>query len=172
MTTIHEIQQQLIDALKAEQDALTNDDRAIDEYRALFDPIEAKFRAENPELMARMALTLEARLQTKARVKELETQARDMLTGAKIDDLPAGFEQTRDKQISITDAKTLHTWVQANMPAFLVVDEKALLKTVTGALVEDKKAGTFAIPANFAAAPIQFTLSYKPKISLATLLKL
>ena len=70
----------------------------------------------------------EARLAAEAKVAEVDALTRQVALQdeARGEHLLEGVSVYNRRTISVADRETLRVWVSANMPAFLVVDDKAL----------------------------------------------
>ena len=102
-------------ALQAELDA------AQTEYNKLLE----QFEAQHTDVVNRLKQAREKHNQAIQATKSVDTQVRSMLTGAKFDELPSGYEQVRKKKVVYNEKTLLQAAIQ-HAPFLLTIDQKKL----------------------------------------------
>lgn len=167
---IHELAKRYAYALKESEAAESAEERLDRDYNDKFAAWEDRFRAENAALVTSLDAATSRLKAAQEREKALETELRAALTGDKVEELPAGVKQTREKMLRY-DPALLATWAAKHAPFLLVVDTKALDSFINKLAVD--KTDSFELPDYLAAwrMPLDIEMRYKPSISDSTLIK-
>lgn len=146
--------------------AQTAHDRAFEKY-------QQQFRDENPELVTALETAEEAHAVAKKRAADVrEIVALQLTYAEKIEDLPPGLKQTREKELVIESPGLLVKWLIQFAPVFLMPDLDAI-KAWLFASVKDTGSSR-SLPEHLASLnfPGYVRWFYKASISDKTLIPL
>ena len=174
MDDINILQNQLIAALRELAAAEIEDESADKDYNETIARYTELFKAEHPAVVERARAASDKLRQTSVKVDALRQSAKAALTGDKMDDLPEGFKQTKEKTLVVSEfmnREDLRTAVLKEMPALLVVDMPVLEK-LAFTVASDNGSGGFNLPSWLERLPVSVEMSYKASISDDRLKKL
>lgn len=126
-----------------------------------YEELLLEFEKQHPEtVQAKNAASLN-QTTIKLKVKTLRAQLSELATGDKYDQLPEGVKQTRERTPKYHHVP-MRQWLFANMPAFLMINVKALDKFLLGVADELGNLPSYLLDLDM---PAEVALTYKASIS-------